>query len=99
MANISFSTPFLRGFTHQDLTAGITASTLLATAVTPERRVVVIVQNKSTTATIQVILADTGTAGILIAPQGNISLDNYNGVVRVIASAASTPVHLAYAVV
>ena len=99
MANISFSTPFLRGFTHQDLTAGITASTLLATAVTPERRVVVIVQNKSTTATIQVILADTGTAGIQVAPQGNISLDNYNGVVRVIASAASTPVHLAYAVV
>lgn len=99
MANISFSTPFLRGFTHQDLTAGTTASTLLATAVTPVRRVVTIIQNKSTTATIQVILDDTGTVGILVGPLGNISLDNYNGIVRVIASAAATPVHVAFATV
>jgi len=99
MSNFQFSSPILRAFTHQDLTAGTSSSTLLATATTPERRVVVIIQNKSTTATIQVILADTGTAGILVAPQGNISLDNYNGIVRVIASAASTPVHLAYATV
>lgn len=99
MSNISFSTPFTRSFVHQDVTAGTTASTILATAVTPERRVVVTVQNKSASETIQVILADTGSVGILVPPLGNISLDNYNGAVRVIASAAATPVHLAYAVV
>jgi hypothetical protein len=98
MANITFSTPFLRGFTHQELTAGTSAATLLAQAVTPERRVIVIVQNKSASETIQVILASTGSVGILVPPLGNISLDNYNGAVRVIASAASTPVHIAYAV-
>lgn len=98
MANISFSSPFIRGFTHADYTAGTSAATLLAPAVTPERRVVVIVQNKSASETIQVIAASTGSVGVLIPPLGNISFDNYNGAVRVIASAASTPVHIAYAV-
>jgi hypothetical protein len=32
-----------------------------------------------------------------VPPLGNISIDNYNGVVRAIASAAATPVHIAYA--
>jgi len=32
-----------------------------------------------------------------VPPLGNISLDNYNGAVRVIASAAATSVHIAYA--
>ena len=99
MANISFSSPFLRGFTHTDVSVGTSASTALAVAVTPERRVIVIVQNKSTSASIQVILADTGTSGIFVPPLGNISLDNYNGIIRVIASAVATPVHIAYAVV
>jgi hypothetical protein len=99
MANIAFSNPFIRGFTHQETNAGTTVSTLLPAAVTPIRRVVVIVQNKSTTATIQVIMADTGSTGILIPPLGNIDFDNYNGVIRVVASAADTPVHIAYATV
>ena len=97
MANFTFSSPLIRGFTHTDVTAGTSASTALAVAVTPERRVIVIVQNKSTSASIQVILADTGTSGIFVPPLGNISIDNYNGIVRVIASAAATPVHIAYA--
>ena len=97
MANFSFSSPLIRGFTHTDVTAGTSASTALVVAPTPERRVIVIVQNKSTSASIQVILADTGTSGIFVPPLGNISIDNYNGEVRVIASAAATPVHIAYA--
>jgi len=98
MANFSFSSPLIRGFTHTDVTVGTSASTALVVAPTPERRVIVIVQNKSTSASIQVILADTGTSGIFVPPLGNISIDNYNGVVRAIASAAATPVHIAYAV-
>jgi hypothetical protein len=97
-SNISISSPFLRGFTHADVTAGVAVAELLAAAVTPERRIVVIIQNKSTTASIQVVLADTGSVGIYVPPLGNISIDNYNGAVRVIASAAATPVHIAYAV-
>lgn len=99
MANISFSTPFIRGFVHEDAVAGTAVSTLLPTAVTPIRRVIVIVQNKSASETIQVILNESDTAGILIPPLGNISLDNYNGIVRVVASAESTLVHIAYATV
>jgi len=98
MSNISISSPFLRGFTHQQFSAGVAASTLLDAAITPQRRIVVIVQNKSSTATIEVILSESGSSGILIPPLGNISLDNYNGHIRVIASAAATPVHIAYAV-
>ena len=98
MSNISVSSPFLTKFTHTDVTVGTSASTALVVAPTPERRVIVIVQNKSTSASIQVILADTGTSGIFVPPLGNISIDNYNGIVRVIASAAATPVHIAYAV-
>ena len=97
MSNISISSPFIRAFTHADATAGVAAAELLAAAVTPERRIVVIVQNKSTSASIQVILAATGSVGIYVPPLGNISLDNYNGAVRVIASAAATSVHIAYA--
>ena len=97
MANFSFSSPLIRRFTHTDVTVGTSAFSALAVAVTPERRVIVIVQNKSTSASIQVTLSDTGTSGIFVPPLGNISIDNYNGEVRVIASAAATPVHIAYA--
>ena len=99
MANFQFSSPLVRGFTHQEFTAGTSASTLLDASITPERRVIVIVQNKSTTASIQVILSASGSSGIYVPPLGNISLDNYIGHVRVVASAATTPVHIAYSVV
>ena len=98
MSNIKFSSPFLRGFTHQEFTAGTADSTLLDAAITPARRVAVIVQNKSTTASIQVILSESGSIGLFVPPLGSISLDNYNGHIRVIASAAATPVHIAYSV-
>ena len=97
MANIQISSPFLRGFIHADLTANITAAVKLDAAVTPERRIIVIVQNQSTTASIDVIFAATGTAGIYVPPLGNISIDNYNGHIRVNASADATPIHIAYA--
>lgn len=98
MANIQISSPFLHGFTHTDVTTGTSATEVLAFAITPERRIIVIVQNQSTSASIEVILASTGSAGIYVPPLGNISIDNYNGAVRVIASAAATPIHIAYAV-
>jgi hypothetical protein len=98
MANITFSSPFIRGFIHQDSIANIAASTLLAAATTPERRVIVIIQNKSSTASVDVILASTGTAGIILRPFESLRLENYNGIIRADATADATPVHIAYAV-
>ena len=97
MANISFSSPFLRGFTHATVTVGTSASTALAVAVTPERRCSVIIQNQHATAVVTVIFADTGTDGLKVKAGESISLDNYNGIVRCVSDTASTPVHIAYA--
>ena len=97
MANISFSSPFLRGFTHATVTVGTSASTALAVAVTPERRCSVIIQNQHASAVVTVIFADTGSVGLKVKAGESISLDNYNGIVRCVSDTASTPVHIAYA--
>lgn len=94
---VSFSSPAIRRFTHADSTIGTAYTTILTPPTLPSRRVMVIVQNKSTTANIEVVFDDTATAGILVAPLGSISLENYNGTVRVRATAASTLIHLAHA--
>lgn len=98
MANITFSTPFIRGFTHTEATIGTSASTALAAATTPARRVSVIIQNQHASALVTVILADTGTAGLKVKAGESISLDNYNGIIRCVSDTASTTVHIAYAV-
>ena len=97
MSNFKFSSPILRGFTHVQSSVGTTVSTILAVATTPERRVSVIVQNQHATAVIEVILANTGSDGLLIQPNQSISLDNYNGIIRCVSDTAATPVHIAYA--
>ena len=100
MANIAFSTPFSKSFTHTDVNVGVTVAEILAPTTNPyEKRVMLIVQNKHATATIQVIFASAGSSGILLMPQQSLSIENYNGPVRAIASAAATPVHLAYSFV
>ena len=97
MSNISVSSPFLTKFTHTDVTVGTSASTALAVAVTPERRVSVIIQNQHATAILTVILNETGSTGLKVRAGESISLDNYNGIVRCVSDTASTPVHIAYA--
>lgn len=97
MSHIEYSSPFIKGFVHQDVTVGTTASEVLAIAPAGTRRVAVVIQNTSSTATVQAILAGSGSVGIRIPPLGAITQDNYNGPVRLISSAANTQVHLAYA--
>ena len=97
MANISFSSPFLRGFTHTEVSVGTSVSTALAVAVTPERRCSVIIQNQHASAVLTVIFADTGSVGLKVKAGESISLDNYNGIVRCVSDTAATPVHIAYA--
>ena len=100
MANITFSTPFTKSFTHSDVTVGTSASQILApTTNVYDKRVMLLVQNQSTTATVEVIFSDTGSSGILLTAGQSITIENYNGAVRAVASAASTPVHIALSLV
>lgn len=99
MSAISISSPILKSFVHADVTVGTAASTILDANATSSRRIIVIIQNKSATATIEVRFAESGSAGLLVPPLSNISLDNYNGHVRAFSTAASTPVHVAFSAV
>ena len=96
MSIISLSSPLLKSFVHADIVIGTAATQILDHNATSSRRIIVIIQNKSTTATIEVRFAETGSAGILVPPLSNISLDNYNGHVRAFSTAAGTNVHVAY---
>jgi spore maturation protein SpmB len=99
MSIISVSSPFLKSFTHSTTNVNTSIVTLLAAAQAHEKRISIIIQNQSSTATVTVILSATDTTGIILQPATFFNIDNYNGTVRVVASAATTPVHLAYAVV
>jgi uncharacterized protein (DUF111 family) len=99
MSNISISSPFVRAFTHAVATVDdASISTILPAATTPERRVSVIIQNQDASSVITVILNATGSLGLYVKAGESISLDNYNGIIRCISTAPSTPVHIAYAV-
>ncbi len=99
MSTISISSPFLTSLTHADFSVGTASSQLLAAASAGQRRILTVIQNKHSTAKIQVILNATGDIGILVPANSNLSLDNYNGPVRCISDTASTTVHVAYAIV
>lgn len=105
MANIQISTPFLKKFVHADVTVGTSKQALLAAPTdVGEKRIVVIIQNSSSTANnnIQVwgdSAAGSSTNGIIIAPMSNLILDNYNGGLWCKANTAGTSVHIAYSAV
>lgn len=100
MSNIAFSTPFTKAFVHTNVTVGTTASEILApTTNSYDKRILLLVQNQHATNSIQVVFAGTGSTGIVLLPNQSISVENYNGAVRCVASGASTPVHIAYSVV
>lgn len=97
MSIIQTSSPFLRSFTHIDTTVGTSTSEILAKPLVGEKRILVVVQNRSTTANIFVILNDAGNSGILVPPLQLISIDNWCGTVRCNADTTGTAVHIAYA--
>jgi hypothetical protein len=100
MSNISFSTPFNKKFVHADYSVGTTATNIVASmAPGTGRRINTLIQNKSATATVTLILNDTGTVGITLQPATIFSIDNYAGTIRIAASAAATPVHIAFSIV
>lgn len=96
MAQIQVSSPFLRSISHSDVTVGITKSQIVAPSTNiSDKRVVVIIQNKSSSATIQVIGNATDSVGISVAPLASLSLDNYNGALYAVSTSAGTTVHIA----
>jgi len=100
MGQISISTPFLRSISHSDVTVGTSKSQIVTVPTNiSEKRIVVIVQNKSSTATIQVIGNATDTVGLAVSPLSSIKLDNYNGALYAVSTAASTSVHIAISAV
>jgi len=100
MGAIQISTPILKSFTHTTTTVGTSAVQIVQPAVVGTRRVSVIIQNQSAVATLKLIFADaSGSDGIIIQPATIFSMENYNGSVWAIASAASTPVHIALSIV
>ena len=100
MGQISISTPFLKSISHSDVTVGTTKSQIVTIPTNiSEKRIVVIVQNKSSTATIQVIGNATDTVGLAVSPLSSIKLDNYNGALYAVSTAASTSVHIAISAV
>ena len=100
MANIAFSTPFTKSFLHSDTIVGTSASQILApTTNAYDKRVMLVVQNKSDTAVVQVIFATSGSVGLELQPNQSATLENYNGAVRAISDTAGTTVHIAQALV
>ncbi|MGI9143198.1 MAG: hypothetical protein ACR2IJ_08405 [Fluviibacter sp.] len=96
MANIAFSTPFTKSFTHSDTTVGTSASQIVAPTPNPyDRRVMLVIQNKSDTAVIQIIFAATGSVGLELQPNQSCTLENYNGAVQDISDTAGTTFHIA----
>ncbi len=96
-SHTSFSTPALRKLTHlPDYTCTTSYTQVLAARVLPERRVVVLIQNKDTTAVLEVVFDSTGDDGILVAPSQTITVENYNGPIRLKSTVNGSIAHIAY---
>lgn len=98
--NISISAPFVPKFTHSEGSLTTSWVEILPASVTPERRVSLIIQNKDSSISIEVVLNDsstTGSGGLNLAAGASLTLDSYKGAVQA-RSASGTPiVHVAYA--
>jgi len=99
MSALTLSSPLLKGFIHADVTLGTSSAVILDANATASRRIIVLIQNKSSTAIIEVRFAEFGSVGIIVPPLSNISLDNYNGHVRAFSDTAGSIAHVAYSVV
>ncbi len=94
-SSTAFSSPSLRKMTHADYTATTSFVQVLAPRVLPERRTLVAIQNKSSTATLEVIFDTNGSVGLFIPPNQTISVENYNGSVLLRSDNAGSIAHIA----
>lgn len=92
---VQFSSPALRKLIHADTSVSDSGFTTILNAVDlPSRRIIVIVQNKSTV-NIEVVFGNDST-GLWVLPNQLISMDNHNGIVRCKSASGSATVHIAY---
>jgi hypothetical protein len=96
MSHIHFSSPFLRNFEHADINVTTGWAVALPAVESPKRRIVTIIQNKDATFALEVALSGTAMEGLIVPPLSNISLDNYNGIVKCRGVSALTA-HIAFA--
>jgi len=95
MAIISTSSPFLRSFD----TTQTTLSTTKVQVLTPPanittKRIVVLIQNTSATDTAQIMGNATDTVGIVLPPQSQISIDNYQGSLYAVANSGTPAINI-----
>jgi len=95
MAIISTSSPFLRSFTTTQVALSTTKIEVLAlpTNITT-KRIIVLIQNTSATETVQVMGNATDTVGIVLPPQSQFSIDNYQGVLHAVANAGTPAINI-----
>jgi hypothetical protein len=95
MAYISTSSPFLRSFTTTQTTLSTTKTQVLALpADISTKRIIVLVQNLSTTATVQIMGNATDTVGVNLPPLSQFSIDNYNGVLHAVANSGTPAINI-----
>lgn len=99
MSNISISAPFVPSFTHADVALSTTVAQVLPASVTPEKRISLIIQNKDASIAAEIILAGSGSTGLILAAGASLSLDSYKGAVRAKSASGTPTLHIAYAII
>jgi len=98
MSHVKISSPFFSKLVHQQVTATGTVSSVLAAVNPGEKRILLIIQNKSADVVSAILTSDVAiTEGIAIQPNQLISFDNYSGPLRIKSSGSSSLVHVAVA--
>lgn len=93
------SSPILRSLTHSETVVSTSSTQVLAPLATAAKRIIVLVQNKSTSVNINVVGNGTDTIGIIVPPLSNVTIDNYNGGIWAFADSGTVTVHVATSVV
>lgn len=95
MSNIQISSPLLRKFVHTDASVPTTFTQILGYAEMPSRRIIVVIQNQSSTAAITIAMNSDATTGIELQPGSIFSIDNYNGAIYAKGATSGVPIHIA----
>lgn len=95
MSIISTSSPFLRSYSTTQTALSTTKIEVLAPPVNiTTKRIVVVIQNTSATDTVQVMGNATDTVGIVLPPQSQFSIDNYQGYLYAVANTGTPAINI-----
>ena len=98
MSHINISSPFFTKLTHEEGEIGLTVEPILDAVKPGQKRILLIIQNKSTDIISAILTSDESvTTGIDIQPNQLISFDNYNGPLRCKSFGSSSLIHVAFA--